>query len=278
MWTLKKPDIRTAINDIDKLMECCKVLTNEDKVSLTNLFTQYDEQNGLVTDTQLEVISESKANSILSQYKKTQYSNSSTDLVYIRSELTEDVNLCPLCSISEPTQLDHFMPKKPYLALATCRLNLVPICGKCNQKKSNRDFNKFVHSYYTSFPEIFFITNIEIIENKCIPSFSFDLDASEVNQDLKQKLENQSTIIELWERLAKESNRFICDLFISCMAEDDTSLKLWLKQILNSHNTRYGNNDWRTSIIRGLLNCNDLNVELVNNYKVKPEVISCGGA
>lgn len=278
MWTLKKPDIQKAINDIDKLMECCKVLTDEDKVCLAKLFRQYDKQNGLVTDTQLAVISESKANNIQSQYTKTQYSNSSNNLAYIRSELTKNVNLCPLCSINEPTQLDHFMPQKPYLALATCRLNLVPICGKCNQKKSNLDFNRFIHAYYTNFPEIFLKTDIKIIENKCVPSFSFDLGVSEENQDLKQKLEEQSNVIELWERLAKESNRFICDLFISCVAEDNTSLKLWLKQILNSHNTRYGNNDWRTSIIRGLLNCNDLNVELVNNYKVKPEVISCGGA
>lgn len=278
MWTLRKPDIRTAINDIDKLMKCCKVLTNEDKVSLTNLFTQYDKQNGLVTEKQLKAIPQIKADNIHLQYPKTRCSHSSPKLAYIRSELTKNVNLCPLCSINEPTQLDHFMPQESYRALATCRMNLVPICGKCNQKKSDLDFNKFIHSYYTNFPELFFTTDIKIIENKCIPFFSFNFDTSKESENLKQKLEYQSIQIELWERLEKESNRFICDIFNSCISEDDVSLRVWFEQILKFYISGYGNNDWRTSIIRGLLNCKDINVELVNNYKIKPEVINCGGA
>ena len=62
---------------------------------------------------------------------------------YIREELSEAADTCPYCGFGEPVTLDHYMPESIYKELATCRLNLVPICWKCNNKKLDNDYQGF---------------------------------------------------------------------------------------------------------------------------------------
>ncbi|QUW91918.1 hypothetical protein [Streptomyces sp. V17-9] len=45
---------------------------------------------------------------------------------------------CPLCGRGIATTLDHQLPKSEYPILAIIPANLVPVCGPCNQKKSNK--------------------------------------------------------------------------------------------------------------------------------------------
>ncbi|UYX96148.1 hypothetical protein [Streptomyces sp. BI87] len=45
---------------------------------------------------------------------------------------------CALCGLQQVSQLDHHAPKAAFPLLALTPLNLVPVCGPCNQGKSNK--------------------------------------------------------------------------------------------------------------------------------------------
>lgn len=46
-------------------------------------------------------------------------------------------DLCPYCSLDTTYQLDHYLPKSKYPEFSLYGPNLLPICGRCNQIKSN---------------------------------------------------------------------------------------------------------------------------------------------
>ncbi len=72
------------------------------------------------------------------------------DLDWIR-DLREDHELdcCPMCGGTGVTELDHVLPKGPYPEFAVFALNLVPTCGNCNRRRSNKGrTHHFVHPYF----------------------------------------------------------------------------------------------------------------------------------
>ena len=46
--------------------------------------------------------------------------------------------ICPSCTLGEPGETDHYLPKTTYPELAITPWNLVPICGICNKRKGVR--------------------------------------------------------------------------------------------------------------------------------------------
>lgn len=274
MWKLNKPSVRKAISkDIDELTSHCTALGNIDKPVLKSLYTAYDRQRGIVSDAQLTTIPYVKAKAIHGQYDKT---NIGDTLEYIRVELNEDVDLCPYCSLNQVSQLDHFMPRSKYPALAVCRMNLVPLCGVCNHKKSDDNFNLYIHAYYETFPSVpFLIANIYVLKLRFVIRYNFDSIA--INDPLLEtKLNHQATEIELWDRLKKSTNTFINTLCCSCKVNDTPSLIIWLKSRLTEYESNFGLNDWRCAVIRGLLVCNKLDIDVVNNYKTHAQKVNGG--
>lgn len=275
MWKLNKPSLRKATGkDIDELTSHCNALDDNDKRVLKSLYIKYDNQGGIVLNNQLTIITPIKAKAIHGQYNKT---HCGEELDYIREELIKNVDLCPYCSINQVSQLDHFMPRSQYPALAVCRMNLVPLCGVCNLKKTDDDFMLYTHAYYDTFPSVpFLIANINILKLRFVVEYNFDSAAINDNA-LETKLNHQATETELWDRLKKATNNFINTLCCSCIVIDTPSLMTWLNILLPDYESNYGINDWRCAIIRGLLACKKLNVDVVNNYKVNPKKVN-GGA
>lgn len=274
MWKLNKPSLHKATGkDIDELTSHCNALDDDDKPNLKSLYNKYDSQGGIVLNTQLKIITDIKAKAIQGQYNKI---IKGEKLDYIRKELIKNVDLCPYCSINQISQLDHFMPKSKYPALAVCRMNLVPLCGVCNQKKTDDDFKLYTHAYYDTFPSIpFLIANIYILKLRFVVKYNFD--SAAINDiSLETKLNYQAIKTELWDRLKKETNNFINTLCCSCDVIDTLALKIWLERRLSSYELIFGLNDWRCAIIRGLLACKKLNIDVVNNYKVHPNKVNCG--
>ena len=151
MWTLNKPSLRKTIGkDIDELVAHCNMLEDTDKPIIKKLYRDYEQRGGNVTDAQLSMISDDKAKAIQGQYPKT-YDGGA--LNYIRKELIAHAQLCPCCSNSSDFTLDHYMPQSSYKALSVCRLNLIPMCGVCNNLKNGKTYSDFLHAYYDRVPE-----------------------------------------------------------------------------------------------------------------------------
>lgn len=258
MWRLDKPDLNIALGaDIDNLIAHCRDLSPADKNGLQSLYRLYDSQNGILTDEQHDVYDPNKAEVIYKQYVKTRRGGVHYD---IREELNETVGRCPYCSINQPDTLDHYMPESRYKALAVCRLNLVPLCPKCNNLKSDKEFAKFIHCYYQQFPDaVFFVAKVFTFKQRWVVRFSID-EAAIPDKTLYDKIVYQCNEIKLIQRLQKEALRYLEDLCGQCVAGSNEELRIWLKDRLNySH---YGNNDWRTALLRGLLEYPELDIDI----------------
>lgn len=77
-------------------------------------------------------------------------------------------SLCCLCGHRESSDLDHYLPKGRFPEFAAMTANLIPVCGKCNQKKSSvyrhgRGGPAFFHPYRHKLPnEQFLMAKLEI--------------------------------------------------------------------------------------------------------------------
>lgn len=266
MWRLSKPDLDDAIRDIDKVIALSnKKLDAADAPPLEKLYQAYDAGSGYVPD-QLHdsSLTEDKAAIVYKQYEKTRFSYGSPGLKYMRSELMANAAHCPYCGFGEPSHLDHAMPKKTYKALSVCRLNLVPSCSVCNEKKGDK--HKFVHPYYQTYPVgvRFFIASITVVDNIFVASFA--IDDSAIDGQLADLLRAQIKIAELEDRLRREVNRFIREIPLSALISDEV-LNKYLEVILADTKSDFGLNHWKTAVLFALCEFPGLTVEHIRNHK-----------
>lgn len=271
MWKINKPDIKKAtIKDISELN-----LDPGNRINLRQLYIDYDNQNGDVSKAQISTIPDDIAKKIYKTYPNTRNGKA---LAYIRDELNKNVYRCPYCGIGASSDtLDHYMPESEFHALAVCRMNLVPMCHKCNNLKKNKSYKDFVHCYYENFPNgIFFVANITIVKNCIIADFDFD--SIVINDtNLENKLRKQAKEIQLFDRIKKEANEYITSLCIDCDVPDDKSLKDWLKNKLKKEENRYGKNDWRCAVVRGLFSYSSLDISMIEKHKLNRPINNDGG-
>lgn len=277
MWKIDKPSLaRAKGKDVRELVADCNDLDDSVKQPLRALYNKYDQQGGTVTDAQLNTISAAQAKAIHDMYPKTYYPQA---LSYIRSELMSKVFKCPYCGIQEANTLDHYMPESRYGALAVCRMNLVPMCGTCNNLKRTKPYNQFVHCYYQDYPANvdFFKAKVCVRKNRFVVSFDFD-SAAIADATLEGKLRYQSTETRLFSRIKKEAMVFISGLCKECEVTTTAGLRSWLSRRLSNYEDTYGLNDWRCAIIRGMLTYPRLDISLFIYNKTNPVRVNAGGA
>lgn len=89
-------------------------------------------------------------------------------------------NKCPYCTLSEPSTIEHILPKEKYPEYAVHLYNLTPCCSKCNSHKGEavKDSSGFPYTinFYYHDPE-----NCDFLEADCTidsngyPSFTYIL-------------------------------------------------------------------------------------------------------
>lgn len=116
-----------------------------------------------------------------SAYKKT-YENK--PLYWLRSLLLAAAgNRCPSCGGARPVQLDHHLAQTPFPEFAIFPLNLVAMCGPCNQRKSDSTgktiATAFIHPYLDQIPAVTFL-NPTVTRNNGSYSVSFEFTAAAI--------------------------------------------------------------------------------------------------
>lgn len=275
MWRLGKPALDSALQDIDKIIRASgNRLDDTIKPKMQYVIRIYDQNKGSIASSVLNRFTCDEGDLIHNMYGSKTYEGQ--ELYYIREELFNGVDLCPLCGINPPSQLDHQMPKSQYKPLALCRLNLVPTCGVCNNKKRAKPYDEFLHPYYVDFPNgiVFLIVNIHVNVLAHRFSWYYSLDYSQFPKDspLKTQIEKQVEHIKLLRRLKKESHRFVADTLGCTNFKSRTVLKDYLSDRYNYCLRMYGRNDWRTVILYGLYISDKIGVEEVNWYigRIRP--------
>ena len=54
----------------------------------------------------------------------------------------------------------------------------------------------------------------------------------------------------------------------------NTGIRRMLAGMLAALIPEYGDNDWRTAVVRGLMNCRAFDMTVVNNYRRNPHVVN----
>lgn len=279
MWILGKPLLDDALSDIDKIIKAAgKNLNASLKPRMQYVVRLYDKNNGSIDSSELSRFTPVEEDMVHGMYKTKTYEGQ--DLYYIRKELFHGIDLCPLCGINPPSQLDHQMPKTDYKPLSLCRLNLVPVCGVCNNKKNAKPYNEFIHPYYAEFPKdkVFMIANIHVNIKEHKFSWYYSIDYSQLPQNsvLIKKIQKQVVNIKLLRRLMKESHRFVADILIGASFNNQKALKDYLRIQFNSYLSRYGRNDWRTAILYGLFMSDKIGIKEIEWYIGRTKQINGG--
>lgn len=277
MWILPKPLLEEALADIDRIIAAdteANVLERADAVALNKLYRLYDQNHGTITDAEDKTFPVLKRKALCKLYDKTQQGGK---LSYIRTSLMSLVDYCPMCGIAPPSQLDHQMPKEDFRSLSVCRLNLVPTCGVCNNKKRKGNPSDFVHAYYNHELKNIPFFEIEIHSSPVTHrmSWKFRINRSIIGDDaLADKVEHQISVIKLFRRLYRETNILLSDILsstITTQVQLDTILSYEYRKY-----ERYGMNDWRRVFLRSLIDSPNFTLAEANEYALRIKPINDG--
>ncbi len=113
------------------------------------------------------------------------YDSESQDTKNIKEKIKEISGIkCPYCGISEPSHIDHFLPRAKYPEFSIYIQNLIYVCSICNSTYKgdnvvnlNRE-RKFFNPYFDDFIKNiqFLKCKIEVGSNSIYPSFTFYID------------------------------------------------------------------------------------------------------
>lgn len=119
-------------------------------------------------------------------------------------------DLCPACGVGDVTQVDHYLPKSKFPALAVAPVNLTPICGPCNTRKRARFGRRLeetaIHPYFDDYASIRWL--VAQVEQRPEPHIEFAVDSA-LPTPTKERVDEHLQRFELPRYYGKLSARAI---------------------------------------------------------------------
>ena len=233
-------------------------VTDDQLTDVVTLYDCYDIVNGLSNaalkgDTLVEALREA----IRSAYDLTQEGRR---LRSIRSSLMRGVEFCPICGISAPHELDHYLPKSIFPTPAIYVRNFIPICGICNKKKigavEHDGAGGFVHVYFGEYLEERILTaGVSIEDGGLIVEFGIDPEV-EMSEDVRGKLTYYLQRFDLNKRYAREFNVYMAGhstgLSVVYQAGGAAAVRKYLDCQTKVEETCFYINHWRPVLLSSL--------------------------
>ncbi|PZX11307.1 hypothetical protein LX81_03979 [Palleronia aestuarii] len=246
MYTLRYPDEKVG-DPFDVLKSALGVDVPADlKRKLSFLYFAYCERKGVGCNMIAARKFRLEYGSKLRAAYKTTYTNK--PLSWLRKELRSVAgNRCPSCGGARPVTLDHHLAQNPFPEFAIFPLNLVAMCGTCNQRKSATTGKaietSFIHPYLDEVPEVPFFTATVIRDDGTYTvCFEFTPDAipdaelsNRMSMQLKKVDFNEALLPEVGELLAEWALRIEDEIVIPNEGEIDQWV---IKDYLNRNATR----------------------------------------
>lgn len=114
-----------------------------------------------------------------------QYDNSDACISKLRGEIIVNNNgeitlTCPICGLRDATDLDHYIPRQLFPEFSIHPYNLIPICHKCNNKKSTHwcESNKrtIFNAYYDRITDVS-LFNVDVVIEKKLPKIILQINS-----------------------------------------------------------------------------------------------------
>lgn len=181
-------------------------------------------------------------------------------LAALRVALMQGVERCPICGISPPRELDHYLPRSAFHPLAVYVRNLVPICHDCNQSKSaaqpDDPAQRFLHAYLEPLPAVTFLRAVLTLEG-CVLLARFEVDpAAGLPALTLQRLTYQIGRLKLNERYARETNAYLSSHTVALHAAFEAAgpegVRTFLQQQADVEVQVFHPNHWRPVLLSAL--------------------------
>lgn len=167
---------------------------------------------------------------------------------------------CPSCGRTDPDELDHYLPSSKYAEFALFPLNLVPLCGGCNRKKSNRvpedRAKSYIHAYLDDIPDVkMHRVELKIASGTLVATFHFD-PADIDDKDLAARMDNQFTVMDVNYQISFEAEQLLREIVETLSEEWDEAgaadVADYLRQAGSRLARRSGNAYWKAALYRAL--------------------------
>ncbi|MGL4914126.1 MAG: HNH endonuclease [Romboutsia sp.] len=169
---------------------------------------------------------------------------------------------CPHCGLSEPDTIDHYLPKDVFPEFSILPINLVPMCGRCNNIKNTdweiNGYRNSIHFYFDSFiDKKFLYCKLEYKSKVDIkPIAKFYLQKHEEMNDIEFMIaKNHFDTFNLYERYSKQIVEVISSTYEECV-ESGLGADINKKTIGASIRTkirRNGVNYWEVCVLEAIL-------------------------
>ena len=214
--------------------------------------------------------------SFTSSFKKSIKSNA------LKSTYEECKGICPSCGIEDLEEVDHYMPKEHYPEFTLFPLNLIPICPKCNRKKSDKFLDTsgkrmFINFYTDNLDNVDFL-DINITFNlsnvKKTTTIKYTPDFTKIKDSyLRQIIVHHYTALDLIKRYEDAASDEISNLesiYYNCKDEnndkDDVkkAAQITVLGIKNMRLKQIGKNDWKYLLFKKIIDIKYIDA-LINN-------------
>lgn len=222
------------------------------------LYDEYDDARGVASVAlQANAMSAGLKQALHDAYDQTQERRR---LKHVRRQLFAGVELCPVCGISPPTELDHVVPRSDYQALAIYVRNLVPICHPCNHRKlagfAEPGELGFVHAYFDLFPDVQFLrVEVQLVGATLTADFTVDEPVIVVG-DLGERLANIHNRLKLNDRYRAEMNLYVSGQAIALHGAyrslGAAGVQAHLRCQARYETLRFYRNHWRPTLLHAL--------------------------
>lgn len=231
--------------------------------ALIALYDAYDGARGAPSKTLLGgALAHDLKHALERAYRRTYEGGS---LEPIRTRVMSVTHRCPVCGIGAATELDHFLPKSVYKALAIYVRNLIPLCHDCNHAKGttvNEDpARQFVHAYFDELPDTaFLLADVDIEGDGLTAEFTVS-DTTDLSDELRVKLSFQFEMLKLNDRYQPEINVYLTSQAVSLnmvyAADGSDFVRGFLLAQADVEETAFHRNHWRPLLLRALADHED---------------------
>lgn len=262
MRNLPKPSRETARDDLEKVLYTYRyggedlgyAPTDAEIDAIIAIYDRYDELLGspspelkgpnLATDLRAAV---------LKAYGQT-YEDGK--IHHVRTNAFEKVDLCPMCGIDPPVELDHHLPKSVFKSLAIYAWNLVPLCEACNGDKLATDAGKFAHAYFDILPDVQFLKVDVAVDNGGLTTIYWIDDGAAVPGPLLAKIKFQMEALSMNDRFQKDVNNYLVGhttgIHMAAEFNGGDGVRYYLRRQAQVEEGAFYRNHWRPVLLHAL--------------------------
>ncbi|MFC2455738.1 MAG: hypothetical protein ACFNUM_07735 [Segatella salivae] len=186
--------------------------------------------------------------------------------------------LCPNCTLTDCSQLDHYIPKSEFPEFSANPRNLMQCCSICNQKKLDRWLNGgqpiFLNLYLDDLPQEQYLF-VDILINNGVPIIKFYLqNRTSIDPTLFSRIESHYRELDLCKRFVERADSVISEILRDYIAAKQASITVakfieMLKSRAMQEQQDFGFNYWKA--ILTLECCKSLNfLDFLNNQNATP--------